>query len=85
MDLRRMNAAKGDKGGGKDTIIDKWLQATEPKPPVTDAEMEVDPPGHNHGGFGGGGGGIFSGMFGGGSGYKSNSAFASHIFSLLDA
>ena len=40
MDLRRMNASKA-KHGGSDTIIDKWLKATEPKPPVTDAEKEI--------------------------------------------
>ena len=41
MDLRRMNASKGGNGSGSETIVDKWLQATEPKPPVTDAEREV--------------------------------------------
>jgi tetratricopeptide (TPR) repeat protein len=40
MDLRRMNAARADGSGGP-TIIDKWLDATAPKPPVTAEEKQI--------------------------------------------
>jgi hypothetical protein len=44
MNLRRMNAARGS-GSGGETIIDKWLDATAPKPPMSEEEKQVLPHG----------------------------------------